>query len=92
MQIYGPTHAHGPQSINTPQRAHSMQSSAQPDQARGMDQLDISPEADFLSRVRDISDIRVDRVTELRAAIESGTYETAGKLDLAVERLLDELA
>lgn len=92
MQIYGPTHAHGPQSVNTPQRTHGVQSCTQPEQARGMDQLDISPEADFLSRVRDIPDIRVDRVTELRAAIESGTYETAGKLDLAVERLLDELA
>ena len=91
MQIYGPSHAHGPQAVNAPHRTSGTQSCHEIDHSRGMDQLDISPEAEFLSRIRDIPDIRVDRVTELREAIESGCYETAGKLDLAVDRLLDEL-
>jgi negative regulator of flagellin synthesis FlgM len=92
MHIYGPTHAHGPQAVNAPHRASGIQPRPEIEQTRGMDQLDISPEAEFLSRIRDIPDIRVDRVTELRAAIESGCYETAAKLDLAVDRLVDEIA
>jgi anti-sigma28 factor (negative regulator of flagellin synthesis) len=36
-------------------------------------------------------DIRQDRVNSIRAQIASGTYETAGKLDTAVSRLLDEI-
>lgn len=37
-------------------------------------------------------DVRADRVSQLRAQIANGTYETADKLDLAMNRLLDELA
>jgi negative regulator of flagellin synthesis FlgM len=58
----------------------------------GADQLDISREADMVSRIRDIPDIRADRVAEIRAAIEAGTYETSDKLDIAVGRLLDEIS
>ena len=38
------------------------------------------------------SDIRFDRIHSIRAAIADGTYETADKLDGAIERLLDRLA
>ena len=56
-----------------------------------MDQLDISHEADLVSRVREMPAIRQDRVNELRAQIASGTYETDAKLNGALERLLDEI-
>lgn len=93
MQIYGSMHVHGPQSISGPHRAAATQSpAAAAYSTRGADQLDISPQAELLSRMRDIPEIRVDRVMELREAIESGDYETPEKLDLALERLLDEIA
>ncbi len=60
--------------------------------SRGADQLDISPQAELLSRIRDIPEIRVDRVMQLREAIQSGKYETPEKLDIALDRLLDEIA
>jgi len=53
--------------------------------------LDISHEAELISQIQDIPDIRQDRVDAIRTAIESGTYETADKLDIAVDRLLDEM-
>jgi negative regulator of flagellin synthesis FlgM len=56
-----------------------------------VDQLDISREADFASRVSGLPDIRTDRVAELRAQIASGGYETDAKLDVALDRLLDEI-
>lgn len=37
------------------------------------------------------NDIRTDKVAEIRAQIEAGTYEDDKKLDVAVDRLLDEL-
>jgi negative regulator of flagellin synthesis FlgM len=91
MQIQGPTHVHGPQSINAPHRVQPQQLEANSGPARGADQLDISREADMVSRVRELPEIRTERVAEIRAAIEAGMYETEEKLDLAVERLLDEI-
>ena len=35
--------------------------------------------------------IRTDRVAQIRQAIEAGTYETQDKLDIAIDRLLDEI-
>lgn len=92
MQIHGPTHVHGPQPINAPHRAAAPQPTAQSGYTMGADQLDISREADMVSRIRDIPDVRADRVAEIRAAIEAGTYETPEKLDIAVGRLLDEIS
>jgi negative regulator of flagellin synthesis FlgM len=37
------------------------------------------------------SDIRFDRVAAIKAAIADGSYETADKLDIALDRLLDRL-
>ncbi|MBM3999508.1 MAG: flagellar biosynthesis anti-sigma factor FlgM [Planctomycetes bacterium] len=92
MYIHGPMHVHGAQPINAP---HRMKPSVPPSQAgavSGPDQLEISPQAEFLSRIREMPEVRADRVSQIRAAIASGTYETADKLDRAVDRLLDELA
>ncbi len=91
MQIHGPTHVHGPQSINAPHRSVAA-ASAPSTYATGVDQLDISREADLASRIRDIPDIRADRVASIRLAIEAGTYETPDKLEVAVGRLLDEMS
>ena len=53
--------------------------------------MDISREADLVSRIRDIPDVRTERVAEIRAAIAAGTYETPDKLEIAVGRLMDEI-
>jgi negative regulator of flagellin synthesis FlgM len=93
MQIHGPTHVHGSQPINSPHRVRPTQTNEAPAQSTsGVDQLDISPEADLVSRVRELPDIRADRVSQIRAEIESGVYETDEKLDIALDRLLDEFA
>ena len=89
MEIYGPGQIHGPQSIKAPQRLEPAQADAIDN--RPLDQVDISAEADFVSQVHDLPDIRADRVTDIRAQIESGVYETDEKIDIAVGRLLDEI-
>lgn len=92
MQINGPAHVHGPQAINAPHRLQPAKGPAQTGRTQEADQLDISPEADMVSRARELPDVRADRVAEIKAAIADGTYDTAEKLDIALDRLLDEIA
>ena len=92
MQIYGTTHLHAAQPLNAPHRMTPAQASPSPHGTYGVDQLDISPEADFVSQVHDLPDIRADKVAAIKAQIAAGTYETDAKLDIALSRLLDEIA
>jgi anti-sigma28 factor (negative regulator of flagellin synthesis) len=55
------------------------------------DEVNISDAARLVEQVKQAPDIRQDRVQVIRAQIASGTYETTGKLDVAVSRLLDEI-
>ena len=91
MQIHGPTHVHGPQSINAPHRLQAQSPSPPTPYVTGGDQLDISREADMVSRARELPDVRAERVAAIRAQIMAGTYETPDKLDIAVGRLLNEI-
>ncbi len=90
MEIYGPGQIHGPQSIKAPQRLQPPQVDTSLD-TTPLDQVDISAEADLVSRVHELPDIRADRVEDIRAEIDAGVYETDEKLDVAVSRLLDEI-
>ncbi len=89
MQIHGPGHIHGPQSIKAPHRIQA----PKPEMSLDLqaDQVDISPQADFVSRVHDVPDVRADLIAGIRSEIEAGAYETDAKLDIAVGRLLDEI-
>lgn len=92
MYIHGSSHIHSAQAINPPHRASGAGASAGAQRLSGVDELDISPEANLLSQLRDIPEIRADRVAEIRAQIAAGAYETDAKLDIALDRLLDEFA
>jgi negative regulator of flagellin synthesis FlgM len=91
MQIQGPSHLHGAQPINTPHRTPQPQPAAGTGSMTEVDKLDISPEADLASRISGMPEMRLDRVAEIRAQIASGAYETDAKLDVALDRLLDEI-
>lgn len=90
MRIQGPTYVHHAHAVNSPHRAQTARG-AEFRSASQTDQLDISSEAQFISRVHDLPEMRADRVASLRAQIQSGTYESEEKLHTAMERLLDEI-
>ena len=92
MYIYGTAHVHAAQPLNSPHRTAPAAAPSTSPYAGGVDQLDISPEADFVAQARDLPEIREDRVASIRAQIEAGTYDTPEKLDIALSRLLDEIA
>jgi len=91
MQIYGPAHVHGAQGISGPHAARAAQNAPRAAAANPTDQLEISPAADLAAKLAEIPEMRFDRVNDIRAQIEAGIYETDGRLDGAIERLLDEI-
>ena len=56
------------------------------------DRVEISELASFLSRLAELPDVRAKRIVQVRNAIAGGTYETPEKLDVAVDRLLDQFS
>jgi negative regulator of flagellin synthesis FlgM len=91
MHIYGPSQMHGPQSIGAPHGIRPAQPMTRPEAPQIADQVDISDAARLVEQVQQMPDIREDRVEAVRQQIAAGTYETGDKLDVAVERLLDEI-
>ena len=89
MEVNGIGANSGPEPIrpNQPRRIHPP---IQEPQSAG-DKVEISDVARLQALLRDVPEIRVDRVSELRARIEAGTYETPDKIDGVVDEILKEL-
>lgn len=92
MYIHGTSHVHAAQSLAAPHRSTAAAAPTATPSTQGVDQLDISPQADLINQVKDLPEIRADRVADIKARIANGTYETENNLDLALSRLLDEIA
>ena len=91
MQINGPTNIQSARPVNQSNKSSATEAKSATTSMDTVDQLDISSEAQMMSQV-DASDIRADRVAEIRSQIESGQYETQEKLDAAVDRLFNRMA
>ena len=62
-----------------------------PKQLPATDRLELSGVSHLLKALKANSDVRTDKVAEIKAELEAGTYEDEKKLDVAVDRLLDDL-
>jgi len=91
MHIFGPAHLHGPQSVGPPHSPQASKPAPRPDSTPITDEVEISDAARMVEKTGNVPEIRQDRVDAIRARIAEGTYETPEKLDVAVERLLDEI-
>ncbi len=91
MQIYGSTQLHGAQSISAPHATRATSAASSAGSSAVSDQLDISSAGQLLDKINQMPAIRQDRVSQLRAAIASGSYETDDKLSSALNGLLDEI-
>ena len=61
-----------------------------PKQLPATDKLELSGVGHMLKALK-TNDVRADKVAEIRAQIEAGSYEDDRKLDAAIDRLLDDL-
>ena len=83
---------HGPHGINAPHapfRGQAADGAAKAPAAS--DSVTISPAAEAALNATDTSGIRQDVVNRIRSEIAAGTYETPAKLDVALDRLIDEI-
>lgn len=61
-----------------------------PQQSNTTDKVELSGMSHLLKALK-TNDVRTDKVADIRAQIEAGTYETDDKLDAAADKLLDDL-
>lgn len=87
MQIRRTTTVQNTNSINL--KTQNKTTCVSPGNTIPVDQLEISAEA---KAIQSNTGIRTERVADVREQIAAGRYESADKIDLAVERLLDEFA
>jgi negative regulator of flagellin synthesis FlgM len=92
MQINGSSHVHGAHALQGPYAARSSAARSAGSSSGIGDTLDISAAAEAAMQVSEGTDIRSDLVARVKSEIAAGTYDTADKLDAALEQLLDDIA
>ena len=92
MQIHGPSNVHGHHGLKGPHSSPRGNSPTPSTPAVGpADQVEISAAADAAAAASEKGEIRPDLVARVRSEIAAGTYESPDKLDLALEKLLDDI-
>ena len=90
MEIYGPGGTQGPQPIYPRLATWSVEAGQSVQAGIPRDQVEISPLGQMLDGISRLPEIRHERVEEVRRQIAAGVYETPEKLELALDRLMDE--
>jgi negative regulator of flagellin synthesis FlgM len=92
MEVHGPGSLSRPSPVLQPQpiQAARAPEAANPAMQTG-DHVEISEMGRILDDFSRVPEIRADKVAELRRAIQAGTYETPDKLEIAVERMIEDI-
>lgn len=91
MHIQGPSQVHGAHGISGPHFTQRTQGSQATPANQAADRVDISPAAQAAAKASEAGGVRQDLVNLIRGQIASGTYDTADKMDIAMDRLLDQM-
>ncbi len=91
MEIHGAGGMQGPQPIYPRLAAFSVDAGQTVQANAARDHVEISPLGQMLDGISRLPEIRHEKVEEIRRQIAAGTYETSAKLEVALDRLLDEL-
>ena len=90
MQIHGTNRIHGPQGTNAPHFTARTNGPQQASATGSADRVDISPAAEA-AMAAEGSPIRHALVNSIRRQIADGSYDTPEKMEMALDRLLDEM-
>ena len=90
MEIQGAGGAQGPQPIYPRLAAFSVDAGQTVHAGAPRDQVEISPLGQMLDGISRLPEIRHEKVEAIRREIASGRYDTPEKLEVALDRLLDE--
>ena len=93
MNIFGVFSTQGSQGLGAVKGVEAAQASKATAAQQGVGEVHdaVTLSIDAVKAAGATSDIRFDRVAAIKAAIADGSYETADKLDIALDRLLDRL-
>jgi negative regulator of flagellin synthesis FlgM len=92
MEIYGAGGAQGPQAIYPRLAAFGVDGGQTVHAGTPRDHVEISPLGQMLDGISRLPEIRHEKVEEIRRQIADGSYETPDKIQIALDRLLDELS
>jgi len=93
MNIWGITSTHGSQGVAGVKGVEAAKAAeAAVNQGVGEVRDTVALSVDAVQAAGAAGDIRLDKVSAIRAAIADGSYETPEKLNLALDRLLERLA
>ncbi len=92
MEIHGAGGAQGPQPIYPRLAAFTVEAGQTVQTQAPRDRVEISPIGRMLDGVARLPEIRHEKVEEIRSQIASGVYETPEKLELALDRMMDEFS
>ena len=92
MEVHGAGGMQGPQPIYPRLAAFSIEAGQTVSAGTPHDQVEISPLGQMLDGISRLPEIRHEKVEEIRRQIAGGIYETPAKLELALDRLMDELS
>ena len=59
--------------------------------AKAADVVEISTVAKLAAKIHELPEVRTELVERVRAEIQAGTFETPERLDITIERLMEEL-
>ena len=91
MEIFGAGGTQGPQPIYPRLAAFSVDAGQTVHAGAPRDHVEISPLGQMLDGISQLPEIRHEKVEEIRRQIAAGSYETPEKLELALDRMLDEM-
>jgi negative regulator of flagellin synthesis FlgM len=91
MHIHGTSQVHGAHGISGPHFANRTQNTQASPTGQAVDRVDISPAAEAAMKASEASGVRTELVNLIRSQIAAGTYDTPEKMDIAMERLLDQI-
>ncbi len=91
MDVNGPGSVHGTSPIHSIPTAHEVERPADSSQAVPQDEIEISPAGKMLEELSQSPQIQAERLAQLKAAIEAGSYDTPEKLEAALERMIAEI-
>ena len=91
MEVRGLSSASPMSPVNRPEAAPGPEEPQAAGLASPKDEVEISAMGKMLDDASRTPGIREQRLAEIKAAIEAGTYESPEKLELAVNRMVEQL-
>jgi anti-sigma28 factor (negative regulator of flagellin synthesis) len=91
MEVNGPNSIGNTGPIKPDKQPGNIEKAAEHSSVQPKDEVEISNAGKMLNQLNQSSELHSERLAQIKAEIEAETYETADKLEAAMERLLGEI-